>query len=88
MDKCRRCKEVDIEEISTEDMQDGFIDNEGLCSDCSQEEHEFENTCPIHHCYCLDGFCEYCIIESIENNKEDNGLPPTSKEVGIRPTIL
>jgi len=27
---------------------------------------EFENTCPKHRCYCPDGFCEQCIIESDE----------------------
>jgi len=64
MDKCKRCGEK-IEDISEEDTQEfGIIDNEGLCSDCWEEEHEFENTCPKHRCYCPNGFCEQCLIES------------------------
>jgi len=32
--------------------------------------------------------CWDCYIDSLTINKKENGLPPTSKEVGIRPTIL
>ena len=64
MEKCKRCKE-NIEEISQEDIEEfDIIDNEGLCSNCWEELHEFENTCPKHITYCPDGFCEQCLIES------------------------
>jgi len=83
MEKCIKCgKEINI--ISQDDLDDGYSDMEDICYSCLEEQDEIENTCPIHNNYCSDGFCEYCIIE----NKKEDGLPLTSKEVGIRPTIL
>jgi hypothetical protein len=84
MEKCKRCG-CRIEELSEEDIQEfGIIDNEGLCSDCWEEEHEFENTCPKHKCYCPDGFCEQCLIKS----EEVSAIPPKVKTLGILAHVL
>ncbi|MFW6008607.1 MAG: hypothetical protein ACOCP8_05005 [archaeon] len=72
MTNCKKCGERIIE-LSEEDMKEfGIINNENLCDECLEEERIFENTCPVHRCYCPDGFCEQCLIESEEEKKNEN----------------
>ena len=34
-----------------------------------EEQDDIENTCPIHHIYCPDCFCEACIDDFIDDKR-------------------